>query len=320
MNFLTVMFILIGDKKYIMEDLTRFESVNKLLGELKLLTRSKNTEITYLKSLKNFFQQMNVSDPDAFVDNLKRRQTDATQLYKDYVINLASKNLAPKSVATWAAAVKKFFLANGIEVKPIPIKVYPVHEDVLPSKEDLKKVLELSTLKAKVCVLILASSGLRVGELHQLKVGDVNLEKNPPTIRVKGIGAKERKARVTFISSQAKEALNEYLERRMSVEKLKPESPLIARDDGSAMSYQNLQFILNNAFKKIAKKTGKRYSLHPHSLRKWFKTQLIASGVPGPIVDRLVGHSRYLASEYELYTEEQLGQWYLKGESNLTID
>jgi integrase len=300
-------------------DLTNFKSVNKMLGELKLLTRSKNTELTYLKSLKNFFNHIGVSDPDMLIEKIKNKEIDANEIYKQYVVSLASRNIAPKSVAAWAAGVKKFFLANGIEVKPIPIKVYPLHEDTLPTKEDLKKVLETSSLKARLCILILLSSGLRVGELHQLKIGDIELDKDPPVIRVKGISAKERKSRITFISPQAKEVLKEYLEKRKLNENITSDSPLLVTDDGKPMSYQNLQYILNNAFKKVAKRIGKRYSLHPHSLRKWFKTQLISAGTPGPIVDRLVGHSRYLASEYELYTEEQLRQWYLKSMGALMI-
>jgi integrase len=120
------------------------------------------------------------------------------------------------------------------------------------------------------------------------------------------------------MSQQAKEALKAYLANR-NLEELTPDSPLISADNGKPMSYQNLQYILNNAFKKVGKKVGKRYTLHAHTLRKWFKTQMISAGIPGPIVDRLMGHSRYLAEEYELYTESQLREWYLKGVTSLTI-
>lgn len=300
-------------------DLTNFKSVSRMLGELKLLTRSRNTELTYLKSLKNFFKQLEVSDPDMLIEKIKNKEIDANEIYKQYVVSLASRNIAPKSVAAWASGVRKFFSANGIDVKPVSMKVYAVYEDVLPTKDDLKKVLEISSLKARICVLILLSSGLRIGELHQLKLGDIELEQDPPIIKVKALSAKERKGRITFISPQAKELLNEYLEKRRLTEELIPDSPLIATDDGKAMSYQNLQYILNNAFKKVGKKVGKRYSLHAHILRKWFKTQMISAGLPGPIVDRLMGHSRYLAEEYELYTEDQLKQWYLKGVGALNI-
>lgn len=301
----------------LMENIRNFKSVDRMIGELKLLTRSQNTEKTYIKGINRFLNHSETKNPDELIEKIKSGAINADEVYRDFVIKLATANLAPKSVASWAAAVKKFFAANGIDVtRKVPIKVYNVHEDSLPSKDDLKKVLEFSNIKAKVCILVMSSAGLRIGELHQLKIGDVDLTKETAMIRVRSSGAKERKGRITFLSEEARKVLEEYLAKRSN---LTPESPLVATDQGNLMSYQNLQFILNNVFRKFSSKEGKRFKLHPHSLRKWFKTQLIAAGVPGPIVDKLTGHSRYLAQEYELYTEDQLREWYRKGMHNLAI-
>jgi len=172
----------------------------------------------------------------------------------------------------------------------------------------------------KVMITILASSGMRVGELYNLKLGDIDFSKEIPVVRIRGVGAKERKSRITFISTEARKFLEEYLSQRKSLgEELNENSPVIAREDGKQMSYQNIQYLLERVFRKYSKKVGKRYTLHAHCLRKWFKTQLISAGVPAPIVDRLTGHSRYLAQEYELYTEDQLREWYSKGMHALTI-
>lgn len=303
------------------EELSRFETVAKMIGELKLLTRSKNTELTYLKGLKAFLKKLEIKNPDKLVEKIKSGQADANELYKSFAIWLANDNLAPKSVAAWTSAVKKFFNSNGIKVDvALPMKVYTVHEDTMPEKNEIKRALELADIKARVAILILASSGMRVGELHKLRLSDLNLSKDPALIKIKATEAKERKSRITFMSVEAKKALLEYLEKRKIVgHNLDETAPVIARDDGKEMSYQNLQFILSNVFRKVSKKHGKRFGLHAHSLRKWFKTQLITAGVPGPIVDRLMGHVRYLAREYELYTEEQLRNWYIKGMKSLLI-
>ncbi|MBI4894137.1 MAG: site-specific integrase [Candidatus Aenigmarchaeota archaeon] len=300
-----------------MEDLRSFKSVDRMMGELKLLTRSANTEKTYLKGLRQFFRHLGVENPDELVENMKSGRRDANETYRDFVVKLASSNLAPKSVAAWSASLKKFLSANGIEVtKKVPIKVYNIHEDSLPTREELRRVYEAGNIKAKVCIAMMSSGGLRIGELHQLKMGDVNLDKDPATIRVRAAGAKERKGRITFVTGEAKKILEEYIATRKSKG---PDAPLISTDDERSMTYQNLQFILNNAMRKFSAKEGKRFKMHPHSLRKWFKTQLIAAGVPGPIVDRLTGHARYLAQEYELYTEDQLREWYSKGANSLQI-
>lgn len=301
-------------------NLQQFTSVKRMLGELKLLTRSKNTEKTYLKGLVAFARIFNINDFDEFVEKIKNGELDANEVYRDFVVELASINLAPKSVNTWAASLKKFFSANGIELdKRIPIKVYNVHEDYLPSKEDLRKVLDNSPIRTKAIILMLASSGLRVDELRNLKFEDLELDKDPVVVRVKGTKAKERKSRVTFISTEAKNALLNYIEKRKQKNPISSDSFVFVTKRGDQMSYQNLQFVLRKALNLVARKEGKRFNLHGHSLRKFFKTQMISAGVPGPIVDRLVGHKRYLAEEYELYTEEQLRKWYLRAEKNLLI-
>ncbi len=304
-----------------MDELKQYNSVNKMLGELKLLTRSENTEKTYLKGLNCFVQTMSIGNLDEFVEKIKSQSLNADEIHKDFVINLANKNLAPKTVGAWAASLRKFLLANGIELKrTTQIKIYNIHEDSLPEKEDLKKVLSYCSLRAKTIILLLASSGLRVGELRNLKVSDVDLNSNPGVVKIKGLTAKERKSRTTFFSNEAKQLLQSYLEhRKNNGHQITEESFLFTTHDGGQMSYQNLQFVLNNVFKKVSKKEGKRYGLHAHSLRKFFKTQLIVAGVPGPIVDKISGHARYLAREYELYTEDQLKEWYLKGMKNLEL-
>ncbi|MEM5815615.1 MAG: site-specific integrase [Candidatus Aenigmatarchaeota archaeon] len=302
------------------KDLENFESVKRMIGELNLLTRSNNTKLTYLKGLKKFVEYKNIQNLDEFIEEVKQKQNQ-NEIYKEYALYLAGMNLAPKSVAAWISALKKFFEANSLKVDiDIPLKIFNVHEDVLPSKEELKRIVEESDLRIKTIILLLASSGMRVGELHNLKISDIDINQEIPTIRIKGIGAKERKSRITFITPEAKRFLIEYLEKRkMAGEEINENSPVISSEDGREMSYQNLQYLLEKAFKKYAKKVGKRYNLHAHCLRKWFKTQLISSGVPAPIVDRLMGHQRYLAQEYELYTENQLKEWYQKGMKALYI-
>ena len=302
------------------KDLENFESVKKMIGELSLLTRSENTKKTYLKGLAKFVEYKQIRNLDQFIEEVKQNNNQ-NELVKEFAVYLASKNLAPKTVASWISSLKKFFSANGLKVDvDIPIKVFNIHEDVLPSKEDLRKILSEVDLRIKVIITMLASSGMRIGELHNLKLSDIDFSKEIPTVRIKGIGTKERKSRMTFISKEARKFLEEYLNKRKEFgEELNENSAVIAREDGKPMSYQNLQYLLEGVFRKYSKKIGKRYALHAHCLRKWFKTQLISAGVPAPIVDRLTGHARYLAQEYELYTEDQLREWYEKGMSAVTI-
>jgi len=297
--------------------LEKFESFKRMFYELNLLTRSQNTLNTYKKGLSCFMEVMNVNDLDVLISDIKNGKFNPNELYKNFLLELAKKNVAPKTIITWSSALKKFFKANDIKIdEDIKIRAFNIHEDILPTKEELKFILNNSDLRTRVIILLMLSSGLRIDEVRNLQLKDLDLNSNPPIIKVRSKFAKERKARITFMSSQCKEELLKYLSTRKN---LTEDSYLITTRKEKILSYSQIQYMLNKAFKIIAKKEGKRYSLHPHVLRKFFKTTMISSGVPAPIVDRLVGHSRYLAEEYELYSLEQLKEWYLKVENNLII-
>jgi len=89
-------------------ELENFESVRKMIGELSLLTRSENTKRTYLKGILKFIQYKQIQDLDSFVEEVRKSQNQ-NEIVKDFAVYLASKNLAPKSVAAWVSSLKKFF-------------------------------------------------------------------------------------------------------------------------------------------------------------------------------------------------------------------
>ncbi len=291
------------------------------------LTRSRSTEKAYLDGVSHLMRHVGIKDPDQIVDEVKAGKRVPNEVYRGFLYAQSSSGLAPSTVRARTAAVAKFLEANGCPVTAKPKqKVYAIHEDVLPSRETLTRAVNAGDLRASTAILVLASSGMRVSELVNLRMGDIEMRKSPTLVRVRGairegsrmMGAKERKSRVTFISDEAGESLNLYLDkRRQQGEKIGARSAVMATDKGRAMSIRNLSVILLNAFvvagaTRQGEGPGGRHDLHPHVLRKWFKTQLISSGVPGPIADRLCGHSRYMAKEYELYTEEKLAEWYLR--------
>lgn len=65
-------------------------------------------------------------------------------------------------------------------------------------------------------------------------------------------------------------------------------------------------------------KSINREKLHPHVLRKFFRTRLGAV-IPVDIVEALMGHEGYLTEVYRRYSLEDLKKFYLKGESALLV-
>ena len=80
--------------------------------------------------------------------------------------------------------------------------------------------------------------------------------------------------------------------------------------------------IWNNALKKtgVSKrdKSTNRRTVHPHVLRKFFRTRL-GSVIPVDVVEALMGHEGYLTEVYRRYTVEDLAKFYKQGEHALLI-
>jgi hypothetical protein len=61
-----------------------------------------------------------------------------------------------------------------------------------------------------------------------------------------------------------------------------------------------------------------RHRIHPHVLRKFFRTRM-ATLIPVDVVEALMGHEGYLTEVYRRYSQEDLAKFYLQGESSLLV-
>jgi integrase len=86
--------------------------------------------------------------------------------------------------------------------------------DKVPSNAELRRILSHMDVKGKSLFLVLASSGMRIGEALRLKVEDVDLTSDPPKINIRGEYTKTGNPRIAFISFEARESLEEWLKNR----------------------------------------------------------------------------------------------------------
>ena len=323
-------------------ELAGYRSVERLIDEVYPVGRSEHTVVSYLKGIRKFIAIMGIDDVDGFIERLRLGDSDPGEVYREFVARLSGAGYAPKSVAVWAMGVKRWFQANGVEVrKRIRLKTPAIYTPELPDADSLRAACLASDARTRAIILFLASSGVRVGELVRLRIRDVDLRADPPRVRIEAEAAKSREGRVTFLTNEAKHALLAYFEeRRRRGHKLAPDAPVfagvgrvvgrtpsgvrIAREPEEPLSVRFVEALVTKAFSAAGVEVERRgrsvrRRLTPHSLRRWFKTRLIAAGVPGPIADRLCGHRRYLAESYELYTEDQLARWYKRAEWALTV-
>lgn len=141
--------------------------------------------------------------------------------------------------------------------------------------------------KHKALLLIVYSSGLRVGEVVRLKIADIDSKRMLIHVR----DAKGRKDRFTMLSKQALTYLRSYFK------VFRPEVWLFSGDkEESHLSERTAQRIFENACKKYG--IMKKVSIH--SLRHSFATHLLEEGTDLRYIQELLGHRS--SKTTEIYT------------------
>lgn len=176
--------------------------------------------------------------------------------------------------------------------------------------EEIRELLdfkELETPKDKMEKLIfelLYATGMRVSELCQIKLKDID-QKNK-TIRVLGKGSVMR---LTYYGEYAKEALDDYLKVRDSLLKDKPCEYLFINNLGNPINRGSINIIVSKRVKKIAL----AHHISPHTLRHTFATSLLENGADIRVVQELLGHKKVSTTQiYTHVTSDYLKSEYLK--------
>ena len=239
------------------------------------------------------------------------------------------KHRPPKSITVHLSILRTFLLENDVELPKIFWRRLSrrvkgnkaITQDRVPTKEELRRILNHLPLRAQAFYLALASSGMRIGEALQLVENDIDLSKTPVLIKIRGEYTKTGNSRITFISSEAKEFLEEWLKEKPGYAiqyKVKDVNRVFP------FNQYGITGLLHGALKKagVAEKdpVTERYKIHPHVLRKFFRSEL-AKSVPVDVVEAMMGHEGYLTSVYRMYSdpEKDLGEQYQMGEGNLLI-
>jgi len=260
----------------------------------------------------------------------------------NFAVSLNDNDSPPKSAKTYFASVKEFLFHNDIELsyrdlKSIKRKLPKGNartEELDLDIATITQIIEHMDIKGKALILLLGSSGMRIGEALQIELDDIKMETTPVSIHIRGDYTKNGMQRYTFISKEAKTTLDEWLKVRESYLKSAQNrnKGLIKNGKGNAknkndnrlfpFSYSVVEQLWENALTKSEnlsydKSTGRK-QLRIHQLRKFFRSQL-ALGCPVEIVEALLGHEGYLTDAYRRYTKAQMGEHYLKHEHLLNI-
>ena len=254
---------------------------------------SQNTIDSYKNDLVKFFDFINKSLLNINKDDVKK-----------YLKKLSEDNLDERSIARNISTLKSFYkflmIEKKIQENPIESISQPKLGKKLPntlSEDEVDKLLEIDLVdnyayRNKAMLELLYATGLRVSELVNLKVYDINLEE--AIVKTMGKGSKER---IIPLGDYALSALRVYIEEyRSSLFKKEINDYLFLNNHGKKMTRQGFFKII----KKIAYEKGINKEISPHTLRHSFATHMLKHGADLRIIQELLGHSD--VSTTQIYT------------------
>ena len=216
-----------------------------------------------------------------------------------YILKLHDEKNTQTSVMRKKASLRglcKWLCANEICKKnPALTLEQPKIPKKLPKVmtiEEINTILSQDLTKIeKVILELLYGCGLRVSELVNLKINDIDI--SAKYLQCTGKGSKER---IVPIGSKALKAIKEYeKERDFILQKNRQTSKnLLVKDDGKNITRQDIYTFIHKQGEKIHK------SISPHTLRHSFATHLLENGADLRVVQELLGHSD--VSTTQLYT------------------
>jgi integrase/recombinase XerD len=270
----------ISDDKQKPED-SKFKVPDEFIKTMKLKDYSPKTLKTY-SSMLTLFMTFNKSRP---IDELSDEDV------REYLLYLIDKKKVSQSYQNQAINAIKFYYE---QVLGRPTQTYylqrPKHETTLPSvmseEEVLKLLKRVDNLKHKTVLSLIYSAGMRVGEVINLKITDIDSSRS----QIRIVQAKGKKDRISLLSPNILKLLREYFK------EYRPKVWLFEGQYGGQYSAGSIQAV----FREAKKASGLNKKATVHTLRHSFATHLLERGTDIRYIQDLLGHQSLRTTE--IYT------------------
>jgi integrase/recombinase XerD len=264
---------------------------DQMLAEMELRGMAARTQDTYLMCCRQFVrhfmkspEQLGAAETKAFILHLIRE-----------------RHASPSSVGVHVAAIRFLYrvvLRNPEAVVDLPRPKVPIRLPMVPSREEVRRLLKaVRSLKYRTILTLAYGAGLRVSEVCQLQVPDIDSEQMVVHIR----GAKGGKDRLVPLSPRMLAALRRYW--------VKARPPRSCLFPGRRPERPITKDAVRKVLKCAVKDAGLTKQLSPHSLRHGFATHLLEDGEDIRVLQSILGHSHIqTTAHYARVTTRRLGQ------------
>jgi integrase/recombinase XerC len=278
--------------------------------------------VNYLKVEKNYSDKTIKSYEDDLSSFILETNKGLLSITEEDIIEylkiLKNNKYKKTSISRKISTLKSFYkYVNFKKIKegynPTLYILYPKKDKKLPNFIEYNELEEMiqSSLEGKnkkrnnLIVELLYATGVRVSELVNIKINDIDF--NDQSIRVMGKGSKER---IVYFGEYALNALNEYIndERKKTLKNMDSEWLFPSKKEDH-LSTRMIELIIDKIMKSVSVKS----KVSPHTLRHTFATHLLNSGCDIRVVQELLGHENLVTTEvYTHITNEELRNTYNK--------
>ena len=244
------------------------------------------TCVNYRDDLTKFSDYLNIQ-------GIKYNQVNYADI-RGFIAYLYDKKEATKTITRNISCLRSFYkylLRNNlIKENPMTLISNPKQDKTLPHYltyeeiEELLRVTDKDTpfdIRDNLIIELLYSTGIRVGELVNIKIKDIDL--NEESIRVFGKG---KKMRIVYFGKPCKDKIKKYLEVRKDIVNGTNEY-LLLNKRGNKLGDRSIRTIFEN----IIKLNHLDINFTPHTLRHTYATHMINEGADVRSVQELLGHS-----------------------------
>ena len=261
---------------------------------------SDNTLDAYLRDVRKLrdFAEFDMNDTGPLVITYENIQ--------EFLFHISKKKFSERTQARWISSIKAFFKYlvedEAREDNPATLLEGPKLGLYLPdtlSFDDVNRIIKAINISTDLgrrnhCMIeVLYGCGLRVSELIDLKMSNINFKES--YLKVEGKGDK---ARFVPLATYTAELIKQYIKEIRSKYKInkKCEDILFLNSRGSSMS-RVIVFII---IKELTEKAGINKKISPHTFRHSFATHLLQNGADLRYIQEMLGHSSITTTE--IYT------------------
>lgn len=243
-----------------------------MIRDMQLKGYSPNTQSAYVNHIKKYVEYFNKSPDRLGIEEIKQ--------YLHYLIIIKKVS---KSYVNSAYSALRFLYETTLKrewnIKEIPRVKKSKKLPVILSVSEVEQIFtETNNLKHKAILMTIYAAGLRVSEVANLRISDIDSKNMQIRIR-QGKGEKDR---YTILSYENLKILRDYWKYYQTKEWLFPGNP-----PDRPISTRSIQKIFKNA----KDKAGIKKDATVHTLRHCFATHLLESGVDIYHIQHLLGHT-----------------------------